>query len=199
MSIWSRRDFVKGTVAASVATTALLRRVVRGEVRSATSSPATQPARDLVLWYRQPASVWTEALPVGAGRIGAMIFGGVPREQIQFNEDTVWTGGPHEYQHEGAVKFLPQIRQLIADGKQPEAEELAMREFMSVPIRQRAYQPFGDLRLEFPGDENVDDYHRELDLDSALARVSYRVGDVSFTREVFASYPHQVLVVRLTA
>src|SRR5712672_1590533 len=102
---------------------------------------------DMELWYAQPASKWVEALPIGNGRLGAMVFGGTADEHLQFNEDTVWTGAPHEYQHEGAVKYLPQIRQLLAEGKQKEAEDLAMAEFMGVPVRQRAYQPFGDLRL----------------------------------------------------
>jgi alpha-L-fucosidase 2 len=159
----------------------------------------TATASDLVLWYDRPAAQWIEALPIGSGRLGAMVFGGVADECLQFNEDTVWTGRPHEYQHEGAVRFLPQIRQLLFEGKQKEAEDLAGREFMSVPLRQKAYQAFGDLRLHLAGHENAADYRRELDLDSAVAKVSYRLGDVSFERRVFSSFPDQVMVWRVTA
>jgi alpha-L-fucosidase 2 len=158
-----------------------------------------EPVGPLTLWYRQPAVNWVEALPVGNGRLGAMVFGGLAQERIQFNEDTVWTGGPHDYQHEGAVKFLPELRRLLAEGKQKEAHELGMKEFMSVPLRQKAYQPCGDLILDFPGHEAATDYLRTLDLDSAVATVRYRVGDAVFTRETFASHHDQVIVVRLTA
>jgi alpha-L-fucosidase 2 len=152
---------------------------------------------DCVLWYNQPAKEWVEALPVGNGRLGAMVFGGTETERVQFNEDTVWTGEPHDYAHPGAVKFLPQIRQLLFDGKQREAEKLAMDEFMSSPVRQMAYQPFGDLVLRFPGHANATHYRRELDLDSAVARVRYDVGGVTFEREVFASYPDQAIVIHV--
>lgn len=154
---------------------------------------------DLKLWYRQPAAAWVEALPVGNGPMGAMVFGGTAEERIQFNEDTVWNGTPHEYHHEGAVKFLPEIRRLLVAGQQKEAEELAMKEFMSVPLRQKAYQPVGDLLLSFPGHEEVTHYTRELDLDTAVARTTYRVRDVPFTRETFASHPHRVVATRLSA
>ncbi len=156
-------------------------------------------ANDLVLWYQQPASEWTEALAIGNGRLGAMVFGSVSEEYLQFNEDTIWNGEPHEYQHEGAVKFLPEIRQLIADGRQDEAESLAMREFMSVPLRQKAYQPFGDLRISFPNYDNVSEYRRQLDLDTAITSVKYKVGDVVYERKVFSSYPNQVVVWRISA
>jgi len=106
-------------------------------------------AEPLSLWYREPATKWVEALPVGNGRLGAMVFGGVEAEQIQFNESTLWTGKPHQYHHEGAAQYLPQLRQLLQEGKQKEAETLALEHFMSVPLRQKAYQPFGDLRLRF--------------------------------------------------
>ena len=160
---------------------------------------AAAPAGPLSLWYRRPAAQWVEALPIGNGRLGAMVFGGVDRERLQFNEDTLWTGKPHEYQHEGAVKFLPQIRQLLFAAKQREAEDLAMKEFMSVPLHQMAYQPFGDLLLAFPEQTNVTDYRRELDLDSAVARVRYRHGDTAYEREAFASHPDQAIVWRIAA
>jgi alpha-L-fucosidase 2 len=157
------------------------------------------PARDLKLWYDKPAARWIEALPVGNGRLAGMVFGGLAEERIQFNEETVWTGEPREYQHEGAVKYLPRIRELLAEGKQAEAEALAMEQFMSVPLRQRAYQPCGDLRLAFAGHERATEYRRELDIDSAVARASYRVGGVRYERTVVASRPDNAIVVRIKA
>ncbi len=152
------------------------------------------PEAPLSLWYRTPATKWSEALPIGNGRLGAMVFGGLDVERIQFNDDTVWTGDPHEYQHEGAAKFLPQIRQLLYDGKQREAEGLAMSEFMSVPLRQMAYQPLADLQIEFPPQEAVRNYRRDLNLDTAVASVTYQVGDTTYQRQTFVSQPDQVLV-----
>ena len=150
------------------------------------------------LWYQQPAQEWAEALPVGNGRLGAMVFGGTEHERLQFNEDTLWTGQPHEYQHEGAAKYLPTVRKLLSEGKQREAEKLAAEQMMSVPLRQEKYQPFGNLLLDFPGHNEYSDYRRELDIDSGLIRVYYRIGETTFTREVFSSFPDQVIVVRLT-
>ncbi|HEY8485511.1 MAG TPA: glycoside hydrolase N-terminal domain-containing protein [Longimicrobiales bacterium] len=155
----------------------------------------------LVLWYPEPARRWVEALPVGNGRLGAMVFGGTHQERIQFNEETVWTGGPHEYHRPGAHRYLPELRALLAAGKQREAEELAQVHFMSAPLRQKAYQAFGDLRLAFPGIDSaaVTAYRRELDLDRAIATTRFRVGRTTYTREVFASYPDQAIVVRIAA
>src|SRR6187455_774827 len=113
-------------------------------------SPAPSP---LTLWYKQPAILWTDALPVGNGHMGSMDFGGVSHERIQFNQHTVWTGQPHDYAHKGAAQSLPRIRELLWAGKQKEAEDLAMKEFMGDPIRQRAYQAFGDLLLDMPEGE----------------------------------------------
>ena len=158
-----------------------------------------EPLNPLTLWYRQPAVNWVEALPVGNGRLGAMVFGGTAHERIQFNEDTIWTGEPHEYQHEGAAKFLPELRRLLAEGKQKEAHELGMKEFMSVPLRQKAYQPCADLLLDIAGHEVATEYVRSLDLDAAVAVVRYRVGNLNFTRETVASHPAQVIVGRITA
>jgi alpha-L-fucosidase 2 len=158
----------------------------------------TEDWSGMKLWYQQPAKEWTEALPVGNGRLGAMIFGGTAGERLQFNEDTLWTGQPHEYQHTGAAAYLPVVRKLLFEGKQREAEELAGQHMMSVPLGQEKYQPFGDLRLSFPGHDQPADYRRELDIDSGLATVRYRIGDTEFIREVFCSFPDQVIVVRLT-
>lgn len=157
---------------------------------------ATEP---LKLWYRQPAAEWVGALPVGNGRIGAMVFGGTDAERIQFNEATLWVGGPRDYSHAGASNYLAAIRQLLFDGKQQEAEQLALTNFMSVPLRQMPYQPFADLRLKFPGHEVADDYRRELDMHEGIVRTSYRVGMVRYERETFASAPDQVLVTRIAS
>jgi alpha-L-fucosidase 2 len=160
---------------------------------------AALAAEPLILWYQQPAKQWVEALPVGNGRLGAMVFGGAPEERIQFNEATLWTGEPRDYSHPGASSHLGAIRQLLFDGKQKEAEALATEEFMSVPLRQMAYQAFGDVRLQFSGHDKFEDYRRELDLDEAVARTSYRIGDVRFAREVIASAPQKVIAMRITA
>ncbi len=160
---------------------------------------AQNEPNNLKLWYNKPALKWTEALPIGNGRLGAMIFGGVENDRIQFNEETLWTGAPNDYAHKGASKYLGQIRQLLNDGKQKEAEDLAMAEFMGVPMRQRAYQPFGDLTLHFANQTTVSDYHRELDLKNALCSVTYRSNGVNFTREYLSSNPDQVIAIRLTA
>lgn len=157
------------------------------------------PAEGMTLWYEKPAAKWAEALSIGSGRLGAMVFGGTAEERIQFNEDTLWVGKPHDYSHEGAAAYLPQVRQLLFEGKQKDAERLAAQHMMSVPLHQVPYQPFGDLKLTFPGHDQATDYRRELDVDSAVATVRYNVGGVAFTRELFASYPDQAIVVRITA
>jgi alpha-L-fucosidase 2 len=151
------------------------------------------------LLYNQPAKKWTEALPIGNGRLGAMVFGGVEEERLQFNEDTLWTGKPHDYSHAGAAEYLPIVRKLIFEGKQREAEVLAMKHMMSVPLRQHAYQPFGDVHLHFPNAQKAGDYRRELDLDTAIAGVTYTVDGAKFTREVFSSAVDQVIVMRISA
>jgi alpha-L-fucosidase 2 len=153
----------------------------------------------LKLWYNKPAEKWTEALPIGNGRLGAMIFGGVENDRIQFNEETLWQGAPTNYARKGAYQYLERIRQLLFDGHQKEAEDLAMAEFMGNPLRQKAYQAFGDLNLHFPGQLEFTDYIRELDLTNAIHRISYQSNGVNFTREYLSSYPDQVIAIRLTA
>jgi alpha-L-fucosidase 2 len=152
-----------------------------------------------VLWFEQPAAQWTDALPIGNGRMGAMVFGGVPDERIQFNEDTLWKGHPHDYVRAGAQDHLAEIRQLVFAGKAKEAADVVRKYFLSDPVRQKAYQPFGDLHFHFIGCTNATDYRRELDLDSAIARVTYDADGVSYRRDAFASYPDQVIVLRFTA
>lgn len=154
---------------------------------------------DLRLFYDEPATKWTEALPVGNGRLGAMVFGGVAQEHIQFNEETLWAGKPHDYSHKGASNHLGKIRQLLSDGKQLEAQKLAQEKFMSKPLRQFPYQPFGDLYMDFQGHENFSGYSRVLDIEKAVCKVSYKVGDIQFKRQVIASYPDQVIAVNVSA
>jgi alpha-L-fucosidase 2 len=154
--------------------------------------------KSLRLWYTHPAQKWTDALPVGNGRLGAMVFGGVSDERIQFNEDTLWKGFPHDYDRKGAHDSLAQIRQLLFDGKTKEASDLTRSSFLSDPVRQKPYQPFGDLHLHFTNQGNSTDYHRELDLDSATAVTAYQIDAERFERDVFASYPDHAIVVRIT-
>ncbi|MHC4519029.1 MAG: glycoside hydrolase family 95 protein, partial [Planctomycetota bacterium] len=153
---------------------------------------------DLKLWYAEPATQWTEALPVGNGRLGAMVFGGTTEARYQLNEDSLWCGKPHDYAVDGAAQYLSQMRQLLLEGKQREADQLAMQNFMSKPLGQVPYQPFGDLRVTFPGHEEATAYRRQLSLDTGIATTTYRVGDVTYTRRTFASFPDQVVVVRLS-
>lgn len=152
------------------------------------------------LWYRKPAAEWNEALPIGNGRLGAMIFGGTAQEMLQLNEDSVWYGGPRDRNNEDALPHLPQIRKLIMEGRLQEAEELAALTMTGLPEAQRHYLPLGDLLLSFADHEQpAQDYMRELDLENGVSRISYRIGEVRYTRELFASYPDQAIVIRVSA
>ncbi len=160
--------------------------------------PAAGPAHPLALTYDKPAGKWTEALPVGNGRIGAMVFGGTEDERLQINEGTLWGGVPHDYTDPDAFSRLQEIRRLIFAGKVAEAEKLS-EGFMGRPKLLMPYQPFCDVRLHVPGHGSATSYRRRLRLDDATADVAYTVGSTTFRREVFASYPDQVLVVHFTA
>jgi alpha-L-fucosidase 2 len=151
----------------------------------------------LKLWYNKPAGQWTEALPVGNGRLGAMVYGTVQAERLQLNEDTLWAGHPLDRDRAGAYKYLPEARRLIFEGKYAEAQNIMQREFMGERLI-RSYQTLGDLRLGFGDNGQVSDYRRQLDLDAAVVTVTYRLGDATFTREVFSSPVDQCIVVRLT-
>ena len=162
-------------------------------------APASDGRDDLTLWYRQPAAKWVEALPIGNGAMGAMVFGQPAEEHIQFNEDSVWAGGPQDYiDPKASPEVLKEVRRLLFDGKQREAEQAAW-DLMSEPLRQMPYQPFGDLFIDFPGHKNVTGYRRQLDLDSAVASVTYKHDGVTYRREIFASHPARAIVVRVTA
>ena len=153
-------------------------------------------ASNLTLWYRRPAQQWVEALPVGNGRLGAMVFGGVERERLQLNEDTLWTGGPRDWNNANAPKALAEVRRLVAEGKYVEADRAARG---MQGLYTQSYAPLGNLVLTFEHGVQSRDYRRQLDLQSAIADVRYRIGNVNYVREVIASHPDQVIVVRLSA
>jgi len=175
-----------------------------------TASLAAAAAADLTLWYRQPAEAWVEALPVGNGRLGAMVFGGVDKERVQLNEDSVWSGGPEDTDNPETPAALPVIRKLLFEGHYEEADRLGAEKLVckgggtgyggGARAHYGAYQTLGDLFLDFDASaEPVRDYRRELDLDRAVATVRFMRGDTVFRRTVFASHPDQVVVVRLEA
>ncbi len=166
-----------------------------GSARAAT--PKAAPQR---LWYRQPAKEWVEALPVGSGKLGAMVFGGVAAERLQLNEDTLWAGGPYDPANPESLAALPEIRRLIDAGEYAKATELADAKFLGVPKRQMSYQTIGDLKLDFPALSQAGaDYVRDLDIDGAIATTSFTADGVRYVREVIASAPDGVIAVRLTA
>src|SRR5437762_6859356 len=137
----------------------------------AASEAGGQSAPENVLWYRRPAREWLEALPVGNGRLAAMVFGGIQQERLQLNEGTLWAGGPHDYTHPDAAAALPEIRRLVFAGEWQKAQDLVSQRFMSVPLRQMPYQTVGTLVLEMTGVREATDspdYRRELDIGSAI-------------------------------
>ncbi len=157
---------------------------------------AQQPS---ILWYDLPAKHWEEALPLGNGRLGAMVYGDPINEEIQLNEETVSAGSPYKNYNADAKEALPVIRKLIFEGKYPEAQLMAGEKILSKKGFGMPYQTVGSLRLNFIGQENYTDYRRELDLDKAIATTTYRVNDVEYKREVFTSFADQLVIIRLTA
>jgi alpha-L-fucosidase 2 len=164
-----------------------------------TSPPAPLPEGHAVLWYRQPAKDWLEALPVGNGRLGAMVFGGTSREQLQLNEASIWTGGGPQPIPAGVYHAFPEIRRLLFDGKYAEAESLVRRQVLIGRGEGNSYQTLGDLYLTADLKSEPTRYRRSLDLDTGVATTTFEAEGVGYRREVFASAPDQVLVVRLTA
>lgn len=152
-----------------------------------------------LLWYTKPAQKWEEALPVGNGRLGAMVFGMNGEERIQLNEDTYWTGGPYSTVVKGGYKVLPEIQQLVFEGKFLEAHNLFGRNLMGYPVEQQKYQGLANLHLFFKNQDSVTGYTRWLDLESGTSGVSYQSNGIIYQRTVFASGPDQVIVVRITA
>jgi alpha-L-fucosidase 2 len=159
----------------------------------------TPPESPMTLWYQRPAAQWVEALPVGNGRIGAMVFGGIEQERIQLNEDTLWAGGPYDPSHADARAALPEIRRLLAASDYAAAHKLAAERFLARPMREMPYQTVGDLLITVAGGDVATGYRRSLDLDTAIARTSYTMNSVVYEREVFVSPVDQVVVIRLAA
>ena len=154
----------------------------------------------LKLWYNQPSGkVWENALPIGNGRLGAMIYGNVENETIQLNEHTLWSGGPNRNDNPLALDSLAEIRKLIIEGKQKQAEQLANRVIISKKSQGQIFEPAGEIHLSFPGQENYSNYYRELDIERAVSKTIYSVGDVTYYREAIASLPDRVIVIHLTA
>ncbi len=162
---------------------------------------AVSPDSNHVLWYEQPADAWIKALPVGNGRLGAMVFGQPENERLQLNDITVWSGGPQpDADRKDAYKNLPELRRLIREGKYAEAEKFANGNFNGPARYDASYQTLGDLNFEFQlPDGKVENYRRWLDIDSAVAGVEFTAGSTQFRREIFSSAPDQVIVQRLTS
>ena len=153
----------------------------------------------LSLWYDRPASRWEEALPLGNGRLGVMVYGGCGRAALKLNEATIWAGGPHNTVNPAAREALPEVRRLIFEGRYKEAFDLCDENFSLHASHGMPYQTAGSLLLDFPGHRNVSDFYRDLDLATATATVGYAVDGIRYKREMFTSFSDQVAVVRLTA
>lgn len=153
----------------------------------------------LKLWYNRPAKQWVEALPVGNGRLGAMVFGDPVNETIQLNENTVWAGQPNRNDNPDAKAALPEVRKLIFEGKYKEAQDLANQKIIGKPSHGMPYETVGNLRLNFSGHENFTDYYRELDIEKAVVSSRYKANGVHYETHVFASYPDQVIVSKIAA
>lgn len=162
-------------------------------------SSAMQNESRLKLWYTHPADQWVEALPLGNGRLGAMVFGNPSTERIQLNENTIWGGQPHRNDNPDAKDALSKVRQLIFDGKYKDAQDIVNRKFISMNSQGMPYQTAGYLNLFFPGHEIYSNYYRELNLETAIATTKYEVSGLEYKREIFASFPDQIIIVRLTA
>jgi alpha-L-fucosidase 2 len=156
-------------------------------------------SEDLILYYDKPAVKWVEAMPIGNGRLGAMVFGRTANERILFNEDTFWGGSPYNPVNPQAKEALPQAGKLIFEGKNVEAQKLINEKMMAVPPYQAKYQPAGLLKLSFPGHKKATDYTRQLDLNTAVVTVEYKVADVTYKRRIFSTPVDQMIVMQLTA
>ncbi|MBV8860071.1 MAG: glycoside hydrolase family 95 protein [Acidobacteria bacterium] len=172
------------------------------------ATPAPAAAPDLLVWFDEPAREFTASLPLGNGRLGALVFGGVAEERVVLNESSLWSGSPQDADRPDAANYLPEIRRLLLEGKNVEAEKLTYAHFTSrgpgsgrgagKDVQYGSYQELGKLLLKFDGG-GASAYRRELDLARAVARVTYTQGGTRFTREYFTSAPDEALVVRLTA
>jgi alpha-L-fucosidase 2 len=159
----------------------------------------SQTKSGLKLWYNKPSgNTWENALPIGNGHLGAMIYGNVEKETIQLNESTVWSGSPNRNDNPLALDSLALIRQLIYDGKRKEAERVVNNSIITKKSHGQKFEPVGSLQLAFAGHENFSNYYRELDIERAVSKTSYTVNGVTYTREALASFPDRVVVMRLT-
>ena len=179
MSKLTRREFVAGVSALTLA----------GDAIGAEPGP-------LVLWFKKPADKWTDTLPIGNGRLGAMVFGGVQQERLQLNEDTLWSGAPRDWNNPDAFKHLAEVRRLVLEEQDYVGADKVCRQ-MQGPFAE-PYQPLGDLHISTDHSGDVSDYRRELDLDTAIARTSYSAGNAQYVRQAFVSAVDQVVVLRLT-
>jgi len=171
-----------------------------GSMTSALQQAATGSSETTTrIWYTHPADKWENALPVGNGRLGAMVFGKTDEEQIQLNEETYWSGGPYSTTVKGGYKALPDIRKAIFDGELIRAHRLFGRHLMGYPVEQQKYQSLGSLVLKLAATGPVQNFRHQLNLDTAVATTTYEQGGVRFTREVFVTSVDQVIVVRLSA
>ncbi len=168
---------------------------------AAAQAQGAAPLMTSLLWYTDTARIWEEALPIGNGRLGAMVYGGIKRERLQLNEDTLWSGGPYEAINSRAKTSLDAVRKLIFSGKYGDAETLAARDLQSNPMRQMSYQALGDLLIDLIGlnETDVEGYRRSLDLDTAITETRFQAGGKAIRREAFASEPDQVLAVHVTS
>lgn len=160
---------------------------------------AQSPQNPMKLWYDKPASNWNEALPLGNGRLGAMVFGDPAMERLQLNEETIWAGSPNNNANPEALKALPEVRKLIFEGKYKEADALVNKEMMATTNNGMPYQTFGSLYISFPGHARYTGYYRDLDIANATGTVRYKVGGVTYTREIITAFKNDVVVVKLSA
>lgn len=168
-------------------------------VAFSTAYGAPQKDNSHILWYDEPAATWTEALPIGNSRLGAMVFGSPSSERLQLNEETIWAGRPNNNANPEALEYLPKVRQLVWEGKYKEAQDLATAHVQAKTNSGMPYQPFGDLYINFPNANEYTNYYRELSLDSARAVTRYTSGGVTYQREYISSLADNVILVHLTA
>ena len=150
------------------------------------------------LWYDEPAGEWEEALPVGNGRIGAMIFGDPVNERIQLNEESLWAGCPVNNNNPAALEHLPEIRRMIFEGEYKKAYQMANDYLLGTPPRIRSYQTFGDLLIRYANGEGISNYRRELDLHTGIVTTTYHAGGAQMKQEVFSSAPADMIVMRIS-
>ncbi|MDY0232358.1 MAG: glycoside hydrolase family 95 protein, partial [Candidatus Saccharicenans sp.] len=193
MKKWQITVFFQGLIVLLFLNTSCSRQPAGGLLDEVKIKPAT------TLWYQHPAEKWENALPVGNGRLGAMVFGKVDSERVQFNEETYWSGGPYSQTVMAGYKMLPEIQSLIFRGDYIKAHKLFGRYLMGYPVEQQKYQSMGDLILNFNHGPEVENYRLELDLSEAIVNMTYQKDGINFKRQIFCSPVDQVIVIRLTA